>query len=91
MNKKDFIESVAEMNEMTKADVAKTVDAIFETITEVMLEGDSISFQGFGTFSTSERAARKGRNPQTGKSIQIAASTAPKFKASSVLKKALNE
>jgi len=89
MNKKEFIESVAEMNDMPKKDVLACVDAIFETIKAVLVEGDSIAFQGFGTFSTIERAARKGRNPQTGKAIKIAASTAPKFKASAALKEAL--
>jgi DNA-binding protein HU-beta len=89
MTKKEFIDSVAELNDMSKKDVELCVGAIFETIQAVMEEGDSISFQGFGTFSTSERAARTGRNPQTGKSLKIPAMTVPKFKASSALKVAL--
>lgn len=89
MTKKEFIDSVAELNDMSKKDVELCVSAIFETIQAVMEEGDSISFQGFGTFSTSERAARTGRNPQTGKSLKIPAMTVPKFKASSALKVAL--
>ena len=89
MTNKEFIDSVAELNDMSKKDVKLCVGAIFETIQAVMEEGDSISFQGFGTFSTSERAARTGRNPQTGKSLKIPAMTVPKFKASSALKAAL--
>ena len=90
MNKKEFIDTVAEMNDMTKKDVADTVNAIFETITEVMCEEDeSITFQGFGTFSSVQRSARTGRNPQTGKSLKIPAMMSPKFKASPTLKAAV--
>ncbi len=91
MTKKEFVDYVADMNEMSKKDVTDTIDAIFETITEIMVENDSITFQGFGTFSATERAARKGRNPQTGESINIPAMMSPKFKASPTLKKALKE
>ena len=90
MTKKEFVDSVAEMNDMAKKDVSETIDAVFETIKEVMCEPDeSITFQGFGTFSSAERSARKGRNPQTGKAINIPAMMSPKFKASATLKAAV--
>ena len=91
MTKKDFVDSVAEMNGMSKKDVSATIDAIFETLTEVMMEGDSVSFQGFGTFSSVERSARTGRNPQTGKTMQIPAKKVVKFKAGKNFVEAANK
>jgi DNA-binding protein HU-beta len=89
MTKKEFVDSVAEMNDMAKKDVSDVIDAVVETLTDVMSEGESITFQGFGTFSAVERSARTGRNPQTGKTLKIPAMMSPKFKASAALKAAV--
>ena len=90
MNKNEFIDKVADMADMTKADAARAVDAVFDAITEALQKGDDVRLVGFGTFSASKRAAREGRNPRTGETIQIAASIQPKFSAGKGLKEALN-
>ena len=90
MNKSDLVQSVADSSGLSKADSAKAVDAVFECITSSLQAGDDVRVVGFGTFSVSRRAASTGRNPQTGESIQIAASNQPKFKAGKALKDALN-
>ncbi len=90
MNKSEFVEKVAEATGFTKADAAKAVDAVVETVTEALKDGDSISLVGFGTFSVKRREARTGRNPRTGEAIQIAASNIPSFKAGKSLKDAVN-
>ena len=90
MNKNEFIDRVADLAGMTKADAGRAVDAVFDAITETLKKGDDVRLVGFGTFSSSKRAAREGRNPRTGETIQIAASIQPKFSAGKGLKDALN-
>ena len=89
MNKSEFIDAVASKTGLTKKDAGSALDATLETITEVLSKGDSVSFIGFGTFSTSKRAARSGVNPSTGAKIQIDESTVAKFKAGAKLKEAV--
>lgn len=86
MTKAEFVASVAEKTGLTKAAAAEAVDAFVGTVVEVLKAGDKITFPGFGAFSVSERAARKGRNPQTGAELQIAASKSGKFSAGKDLK-----
>ena len=90
MKKAELVEAVAEKAGLTKADATRAIDATFEAIKGVLVKGDKITVPGFGTFSVGERAAREGRNPQTGETVQIAASKSAKFKAASALKEALN-
>ena len=90
MNKTELITAVAENAELSKKDAEKAIKAVFEVITEAMKNGDKVQVVGFGTFEVSERAAREGRNPQTGETMQISACKAPKFKAGKALKDALN-
>ena len=89
MNKTELINAVAERSELSKKDSTKVVDSVMETITTALKNGDKVEIIGFGAFSVSERAARKGRNPQTGEEIEIAASKAPTFKAGKNLKDAV--
>ncbi len=89
MNKTELINSVAEATELTKKDATKAVEAVFETIQSTLAKGDKVQLIGFGNFEVRERAARKGRNPQTGKEIDIAASKVPAFKAGKALKDAV--
>ncbi|HKK30235.1 MAG TPA: HU family DNA-binding protein [Alphaproteobacteria bacterium] len=90
MNKNDLVAAVAENADITRADAAKAVDAVFDTITSTLKSGDEVRLVGFGTFAASRRAATTGRNPRTGETIEIAASVQPKFKAGKGLKDALN-
>ena len=90
MNKNEFIDRVADLSGMTKADAGRAVDAVFDAITETLKKGDDVRLVGFGTFSAAKRAARDGRNPRTGETIKIPASTQPKFSAGKGLKDALN-
>ncbi|MEM7739478.1 MAG: HU family DNA-binding protein [Pseudomonadota bacterium] len=90
MNKNEFVDEVASKSDMSKAQAAKAVDAVFDTITEALQNGDDVRLVGFGTFSSARREAREGRNPRTGETIQIAASIQPKFSAGKGLKDALN-
>ena len=90
MNKSDLVQSVADSAGISKGDSAKAVDAVFDCITTSLSDGDEVRVVGFGTFSVSRRAASTGRNPQTGATIQIAASMQPKFKAGKALKDAVN-
>jgi len=90
MNKAELIEAVASAAELSKADAAKATDAVLDTITNTLKAGDQITLIGFGTFSVRDRAARMGRNPQTGEPIQIKASKSAGFKAGKALKDALN-
>ncbi len=90
MNKSDLIAAVADATGASKADAATAVDATFDAITAALKSGDSIQLVGFGSFSVADRAAREGRNPSTGATIQIAASKQPKFKAGKALKDAVN-
>ena len=86
MNKSELIASVAEKAGLKKVDVDKVLKAFTETVTDELKKGEKIQLVGFGTFEVSERAARTGRNPQTGAEMTIAASKAPKFKAGKALK-----
>ena len=90
MNKSDLVDSVASDADISKASAARAVDAVLGGIGDALGNGDSVSLVGFGTFSVRHRAAREGRNPQTGESIQIKASNTPGFKAGKALKDALN-
>ena len=90
MNKKEFIAAIAEKAEMTKVDTEKAVNAFTEVVEEELKKGEKIQLVGFGTFEVSERAAREGRNPQTGETMKIEACKAPKFKAGKALKDAVN-
>lgn len=86
MNKNDLIAKVAEKVGSTKKDATVFVDALFESITEALANGESIKIHNFGNFEVRERAARKGRNPQTGEEIDIPAKKTPVFKAGKNLK-----
>ncbi|NLI12837.1 HU family DNA-binding protein [Pelotomaculum propionicicum] len=89
MNKAELISSVAEKTELTKKDSEKAVNAVLETIGAALGNGDKVQLVGFGTFEIRERAARKGRNPQTGQEISIAAARVPVFKAGKSLREAV--
>jgi len=89
MNKTELVTKVAEMTELTKKDATKAVDAVFESISEALQEGDKVQIIGFGNFEVRERAARKGRNPQTGEEIEISASKVPAFKPGKALKEGI--
>ena len=90
MNKGDLIEAVADSADLSRADATRAVDAVVDSITRTLRNGDSVSLVGFGTFSVKRRNARTGRNPRTGEPIQIAASNVPGFKAGKGLKDAVN-
>lgn len=90
MNKSELIDAIAEKAEIQKTQAANALDKIIETITEQLSAGNDITLVGFGTFTTKKREARTGRNPQTGKPIQIEASTTPVFKPGKGLKDAVN-
>ncbi|MHB8254783.1 MAG: HU family DNA-binding protein [Acidiferrobacter sp.] len=90
MNKSELIEKVAGHADLNKASAARAVDAVFDSITQALRDGETINLVGFGTFSVGERAARSGRNPRTGETIDIAASRNPRFKAGKGLKDAVN-
>lgn len=85
MNKSELIDAIAAKSGLTKADSKKALDAFMDATGEALKSGDKIQLIGFGTFSTSERAAREGRNPQTGATIKIAAKKVVKFKAGAEL------
>ncbi|MEM5003973.1 HU family DNA-binding protein [Priestia megaterium] len=89
MNKTELINAVAEASELSKKDATKAVDAVFDTILEALKAEDKVQLIGFGNFEVRERAARKGRNPQTGEEIEIPASKVPAFKAGKALKDAV--
>ncbi|WP_162595924.1 HU family DNA-binding protein [Bacillus sp. CGMCC 1.16541] len=89
MNKTELINAVAEASELSKKDATKAVDAVFESILETLKKGDKVQLIGFGNFEVRERAARKGRNPQTGEEIEIPASKVPAFKPGKALKDAV--
>ncbi|MCL3778978.1 HU family DNA-binding protein [Prolixibacteraceae bacterium JC049] len=85
MNKAQLIDAIAEKSGLTKADAKKALDAFIETTSGALKEGDRVALIGFGSFSLSERSARTGRNPQTGKEITIPAKKVVKFKAGAEL------
>lgn len=90
MNKAELIDAIAASADLSKASAGRALDAVTDTITGALKEGDTVSLVGFGTFQVKERSARTGRNPQTGKTIQIAAAKVPGFKAGKGLKDAVN-
>ena len=90
MTKAELIDAVADSAGVSKADAERTIGAFFDHVVAQTKSGEKVAWPGFGSFSTTERAAREGRNPQTGETVQIKASTAMKFSASSTLKSALN-
>ncbi len=90
MNKGDLIEAVAGRAGLSRADATKAVDAVLDSIQDTLAAGGSVSLVGFGTFTVKARAARAGRNPRTGETIQIPASNVPGFKAGKGLKDAVN-
>jgi DNA-binding protein HU-beta len=90
MNKAELIEAMADAADISKAAAGRALDGMVEAITDAMKKGDTLSLVGFGTFSVKERAARDGRNPQTGETIKIKASKIPSFKAGKALKDAVN-
>ncbi len=89
MTKAEFIEALAKKTGTSKAAAGKSLDAVFELITASLKKGNKVPFVGFGTFSVSKRAARKGKNPRTGEVIKIAAKKVPKFAAGAKLKNAI--
>jgi DNA-binding protein HU-beta len=89
MNKTELVKAVSTQTELTIKDTGNVVDAIFETITNTLAKEERIQLIGFGTFEVRERSARKGRNPQTGEEIEIAASKVPAFKPGKELKEAV--
>ena len=90
MNKTEFISAIAEKAELSKKDAEKALKAFTDVVEEELKKGEKIQLVGFGTFEVSERAAREGRNPQTGETMKIEACKAPKFKAGKSLKDAVN-
>lgn len=90
MNKTELVATVAEQADISKKDAEKALKAFVDVVTEEMKKGEKVQLVGFGTFEVSERAAREGRNPQTGETMTIAASKAPKFKAGKALKDMVN-
>ena len=90
MNKTEFISAIAEKAEPPKKDAEKALKAFTDVVEEELKKGEKIQLVGFGTFEVSERAAREGRNPQTGETMKIETCKAPKFKAGKALKDAVN-
>lgn len=90
MNKSQLIDAISEHADISKAAATRALDALTDNITKALAEGDSVALVGFGTFSVRERAARDGRNPQTGETIKIAAAKVPSFKAGKALRDACN-
>ena len=89
MNKGELIDAIANKADLAKADAQRALNAFTDTVTGALAGGDSVTLVGFGTFDTSNRSARKGRNPQTGEEIQIPATTVPKFRSGKGLKDAV--
>jgi len=85
-NKSDLVEAIAEKAGVSKKDAEQILDATLDFVAQTLKKGDKLTISGFGTFSVSQRAARTGRNPQTGEAIQISASKNPRFKPGKVLK-----
>ena len=90
MNKSELIDAVAGAAELSKADATSATEAVLDSIVKALGSGDQVALTGFGTFSVRSRAARSGRNPQTGEVIQIKASNSPGFKAGKAFKDAVN-
>ena len=90
LNKSQLVDQIATDADISKAAAGRALDSFIESVTGALKDGDSVALVGFGTFSVRERAARTGRNPQTGESIEIAAANIPSFKAGKALKDAVN-
>ena len=90
MNKSELIDAIAASADISKAEAGRALDAVLDSITGALKTGDSVVLVGFGTFAVKERAARTGRNPQTGEPIEIEAARIPGFKAGKALKDAVN-
>ncbi|MBB3229805.1 MULTISPECIES: HU family DNA-binding protein [Halomonas] len=90
MNKSELIEAIAASADIPKAAASRALDAMVDTVADSLKKGDSVSLVGFGTFTVKERAARTGRNPQTGEPIEISAAKVPSFKAGKALKDSVN-
>ena len=90
MNKSELIDAVASETDLSRADASRATDAVLDSIIAALGKGDQVALAGFGTFSVRKRAARAGRNPQTGETIQIKASKSPGFKAGKAFKDAVN-
>mgnify|MGYP003958723217 CR=1 FL=1 len=90
MNRADLVARVSETTGLPKATAEVAVNSIFNSVTDALASADSVAIAGFGTFAVKARSARKGRNPQTGKEIDIPASNVPGFKAGKALKDAVN-
>ncbi|MDR5614925.1 HU family DNA-binding protein [Arsenophonus sp.] len=90
MNKTELINQIAEKADLTKKDSEKALNAFIETVIEKLKAGDEVQLVGFGSFQVKQRAAREGRNPQTGKALKIAAANVASFKAGKSLKEAVN-
>ena len=89
MKKSELVAIIAEKADLKKVDAEKALNAFVDAVTEGLVKGEKIALVGFGTFETKKRAARTGKNPQTGAEIKIAASTVPSFKAGAALKDAV--
>jgi DNA-binding protein HU-beta len=90
MNKQQLIDAASDASDLSKNEVSSALDAILSTLTDALKAGEKVTLTGFGNFEVRERAARTGRNPQTGAEMQIAASRAPAFKPGKALKDAVN-
>ncbi len=90
MNKSQLIDQIAAGADISKAAAGRALDSFIDAVSGALKDGDSVALVGFGTFSVRERAARTGRNPQTGETIEIAAANIPSFKAGKALKDAVN-
>lgn len=90
MNKTELVAAIAEKTELSKKDAEAALKAFVDVVSDELKKGEKVQLVGFGTFEVSERAAREGRNPQTGKTMKIEACKAPKFKAGKALKDAVN-
>jgi DNA-binding protein HU-beta len=91
MNRTELVEAIAKKTDLSKKDSEAAVKAFIDTVGAQLKKGDKVQLVGFGTFEVSKRAARTGKNPQTGEVIKIAASKAPKFKAGKALKDLVNK
>ena len=89
MNRTELVAAMAEKTQLSKKDADLALKAFIDVVSEEMQKGEKVQLVGFGTFEVSERAAREGRNPQTGETMKIAASVAPKFKPGKALKDAM--
>ncbi len=90
MNKSELVDAIADAADLSKASAGRALDAAVDAVANALSNGDQVSLVGFGTFSVKHRAARTGRNPQTGAEIQIKAANVPSFKAGKALKDAVN-